>query len=154
MYERFENAIIQKAKTWGSELVSNIAEGIKSGVGKVKEAVTSVGNAVKERLHFSEPDVGPLSDFNSWMPDMMKQMAQQINQGIPGVQNAIQSVTGTMQSGLQKDYSGQLSNINNSIGRLAGAGGDITIPVYIGNQKFAQAVVAANQTNNYRSGGR
>lgn len=145
---------IQKAKTWGSELVSNIAEGIKSGVGKVKEAVTSVGNAVKERLHFSEPDVGPLSDFNSWMPDMMKQMAQQINQGIPGVQNAIQSVAGTMQSGLQKDYSGQLSNINNSIGRLAGAGGDITIPVYIGNQKFAQAVVAANQTNNYRSGGR
>lgn len=145
---------IQKAKTWGSELVSNIAEGIKSGVGKVKEAVTSVGNAVKERLHFSEPDVGPLSDFNSWMPDMMKQMAQQINHGIPGVQNAIQSVAGTMQSGLQKDYSGQLSNINNSIGKLAGAGGDITIPVYIGNQKFAQAVVAANQTNNYRSGGR
>ena len=84
----------------------------------------------------------------------MQQMAQQINQGIPGVQNAIQSVAGTMQSGLQKDYSGQLSNINNSIGRLAGAGGDITIPVYIGNQKFAQAVVAANQTNNYRSGGR
>lgn len=157
VFEEFSGWIggfIQKAKTWGSELVSNIAEGIKSGVGKVKEAVTSVGNAVKERLHFSEPDVGPLSDFNSWMPDMMKQMAQQINQGIPGVQNAIQSVAGTMQSGLQKDYSGQLSNINNSIGRLAGAGGDITIPVYIGNQKFAQAVVAANQTNNYRSGGR
>jgi hypothetical protein len=39
--------------------------------------------------------------------------------------------------------------------QLAMAGyGDLTIPVYIGNQKFGQAVVNANQMNNYRSGGR
>lgn len=157
VFEEFSGwigGIIEKAKTWGLDLINNLKAGIGEGVKGLREKVNEAGNVIRERLHFSEPDVGPLSDFNTWMPDMMKQMASQISQGIPGVQNAIQNAAGSIQGGLQKDYSGQLSSINNNIGRLAGAGGNITVPVYIGNQKFAQAVVNANQTNNYRSGGR
>jgi hypothetical protein len=157
VFEEFSGwigGIIEKAKTWGLDLINNLKAGIGEGVKGLREKVNEAGNVIRERLHFSEPDVGPLSDFNTWMPDMMKQMASQISQGIPGVQNAIQNVAGSMQGELQRDYSGQLSSINNNIGRLAGAGGNITVPVYIGNQKFAQAVVNANQTNNYRSGGR
>ena len=67
----------------------------------------------------------------------------------------MQNVAGTMAGQINPDYSGQLASINNGIGRLAAAGGgNITVPVYIGQQKFAQAVVSANQMNNYRNGGR
>ena len=152
--EFFRN-LIQTARQWGADIINGIKDGITSKIAEVKQAAANVGNAIKSYLHFSEPDVGPLSDFNSWMPDMMSQMAQQINAGIPGVTAAMQNATGAMRDSI--DYSGQLAGINNSLGQLAGAGGvggDITIPVYIGNQKFAQAVASAEQLNKYRSGGR
>ena len=151
----FFGGLVEKARTWGSDLIGGIKDGINSGIDGVKQAATNVGNAISARLHFSEPDIGPLSDFNTWMPDMMNQMAQQINAGSPGVASAMQHVAGTMAGAISPDYSGQLASINNGIGQLAAAGGgNITVPVYIGQQKFAQAVVDANRINNYKSGGR
>ena len=153
--QNFVSGIIEKAKQWGTDLIGNIKDGIESGVDGVKNAANNVGKAISDRLHFSEPETGYLSDFNTWMPDMMRQMAEQINAGVPGVAAAMQNVTGAMRGAVNPDYSGQLASINNNIGQLAAAGGgNITVPVYIGQQKFAQAVVSANQNNNYRSGGR
>lgn len=143
------------AKEWGEHLIQNFIDGIKSKFGFVDSVMSSLGEKIASYIHFSEPDVGPLSDFNSWMPDMMNQMAQQINAGIPGVTSAMQNVAGAMRGEMAPDYSGQLTSINNGIGRLAAAGsGNITVPVYIGQTKFAQAVVDANRISNYRNGGR
>ncbi len=143
------------AKTWGSDLIQNFIDGIKSKFSFLESCVKGAAETIAKYIHFSEPDVGPLADFNTWMPDMMSQMAQQINAGIPGVASAMQNVAGTMAGQINPDYSGQLASINNGIGRLAAAGGgNITVPVYIGQQKFAQAVVSANQMTNYRNGGR
>ena len=143
------------AKTWGQDMIQNFIDGIKSKFGLVDSVMGFLGEKVASYIHFSEPDVGPLSDFNTWMPDMMKQMAQQINAGIPGVASAMQNVAGTIRSDMAPDYSEQLASINNGIGQLAAAGGgSITVPVYIGQQKFAQAVVDANRITNYRNGGR
>lgn len=143
------------AKTWGEHLIDNFINGIKSKASFVTTAVSGLANTVREYLHFSEPDVGPLADFNTWMPDMMSQMAEQINAGVPGVRSAMQNVTGAMRGEMAPDYSGQLAGINQSVQSLAAAGGgNITVPVYIGQQKFAQAVVDANQVNRFRNGGR
>lgn len=153
----FVQTFITSFKTFGSDMINNFIQGIKDNVKGVKDAVTGVGKEIKKRLHFSEPDVGPLADFNSWMPDMMNQMAQQIAAGIPGVVGAVQNVAGSMASGFQSiDYSQQLNGINQSVQGLAtaGANGDIVVPVYIGNTKMGQAVATANQINKYRSGGR
>lgn len=143
------------ARTWGEHLIDNFINGIKSKASFVTTAVSGLANTVREYLHFSEPDVGPLADFNNWMPDMMSQMAEQINAGVPGVRSAMQNVTGAMRGEMAPDYSGQLAGINQSVQSLAAAGGgNITVPVYIGQQKFAQAVVDANQVNRFRNGGR
>lgn len=147
--------IAEGAKLWGEHLIQNFIDGIKSKFSLISTVMSGVGKTIASYIHFSEPDVGPLSNFNSWMPDMMKQMAQQINAGIPGVESAMQNVAGSMRGEMAPDYSGQLASINNGIGQLAAAGGgNITVPVYIGQQKFAQAVVDANRINNYRNGGR
>ena len=73
---------------WGVEMMQNLIDGIMSMIDAVGEAVMAVGDKIAEFLHFSEPDKGPLSDFNSWMPDMMKQMAAQIEGGRYQVQVA------------------------------------------------------------------
>jgi len=146
--------IAEGARLWGEHLIQNFIDGIKSKFGFVDSVMGSLGEKIASYIHFSEPDVGPLSNFNSWMPDMMNQMADQINAGVPGVASAMQNVAGTMARQINPDYSGQLASINSGIGRLAAAGSNITVPVYIGQQKFAQAVVSANQMNNYRNGGR
>lgn len=146
--------VIDSAKQWGTDLMNNIRSGIEAGKARVQSAIESVGASIRARLHFSEPDVGPLSDFNSWMPDMMNQMAQQITAGIPGVTGAIQNVAGNMAAGMkQVDYSAQLAGINQSVQGL-NMSGNIVVPVYIGNTKMGQAVATANQLNTYRSGGR
>ena len=44
--------------------------------------------------------------------------------------------------------------ITGAVAAAGGFGGDIIIPVYLGNQRLETAVVQAQQINNYRSGGR
>lgn len=77
---------------WGSDMIGNLISGITSRIGEVASAVANIGSTISSYLHFSEPDVGPLSNFNSWMPDMMKQMAQQIESGRARVQAAVSGV--------------------------------------------------------------
>lgn len=66
---------------WGVEMIENLAQGIMDTIDLVGGAIEGVANKIAEFIHFSEPDRGPLSQFNKWMPDMMKQMAEQIEAG-------------------------------------------------------------------------
>lgn len=88
--------LVNAASTWGSDICSNIASGIKGAVGTVTSAVSSVANKIKDFLGFSEPDDGPLSDFHTYMPDMMKSMAQGINDNLNLVENAVSSVASSI----------------------------------------------------------
>lgn len=66
---------------WGVEMIQGLIDGVESMIGAVGAAFSNVAQTIASFIHFSEPDVGPLSHFNSWMPDMMKQMAEQIEAG-------------------------------------------------------------------------
>jgi hypothetical protein len=57
-------------------------------IGALVDTIANVASTVADYLHFSEPDKGPLSNFHTWMPDMMKQMAEQIEGGRYQVQVA------------------------------------------------------------------
>lgn len=69
---------IEQAKTWGKDLIDNFVQGIKDKIGAVKDAVTGVADKIKSFLGFSEPEAGPLSNFHTYAPDMMKLFAQGI----------------------------------------------------------------------------
>lgn len=69
---------INDAKKWGQDLIDNFVQGIKDKIQKVKDAVSKVANTVKDFLGFSEPELGPLSNFHTYAPDMMKLFAQGI----------------------------------------------------------------------------
>ena len=55
--------------------INGIVNGIRSCIGAVANAVTDVANTIRSHLHFSVPDEGPLTDFESWMPDFMSGLA-------------------------------------------------------------------------------
>ena len=107
----FVKSLPEMFKQWGAEMIDNLIEGIKSKITAVGEAVASVAETIKSFFHFSEPDKGPLSDFNSWMPDMMHQMAEQIEKGRYQVQMAAGHVAADLAAPIM---SSQTVTLNNS----------------------------------------
>lgn len=71
--------IATTALKWGSDMVDGIIKGIKSKVDDVGKAAGDVANKIKSFLHFSVPDEGPLTDYESWMPDFMEGLAKGID---------------------------------------------------------------------------
>ena len=63
---------------WGKDLVTNLIDGIKEGWNNLKNGVSEVAQGIKNFLGFSEPKEGPLSDFHTYAPDMMKLFAEGI----------------------------------------------------------------------------
>lgn len=70
------NEVKMSAIRWGMDLIGNFVQGIKNSIGKVVSAAKSVANKVKSFLGFSEPEEGPLSNFHTYAPDMMKLFAE------------------------------------------------------------------------------
>lgn len=66
----------EKVKEWGRDLIKNFWEGIKSALGWLEGNMDTVANAIKDRIGFSEPKKGPLSNFHTYAPDMMRLFAQ------------------------------------------------------------------------------
>lgn len=85
-----------QAYQWGADIINSIANGIRGAIGAVGDAVSGVANKIKSFLHFSEPDEGPLSNFHTYMPDMIDLMARGIRTGKEKVGKALTALTGDM----------------------------------------------------------
>ena len=93
--------IVKGVVQWGADIIQGIVDGITGAVGKVGEAVKGVADKIKSFLGFSEPEDGPLSDFHTYMPDMLQLMAEGIQKGKSVVSNAIKDLTGGMSDEVQ-----------------------------------------------------
>lgn len=116
--------IISAMKQWGRDMIDNLVNGIKEKISKVKEAVGEVANTIREFLHFSEPDIGPLSDFSTYAPDMMKLFAKGITDYSGVITDAIQK-----SFNLQPVISGAMSQ--NGIALQGGAPQPIQVNVVL-----------------------
>ena len=96
----FVTSLPGEALRWGRDIIDGIADGIRGAIGKVTNAVKGVADKIRSFLHFSEPDVGPLSDFHTYMPDMMSGLASGIKAGIPMLQKAAGLAAGVISGGL------------------------------------------------------
>jgi phage-related protein len=73
-----------------------IVNGIKSCIGAVGEAAKSVADKIKSFLHFSVPDEGPLTDYETWMPDFMGGLAKGIEKSRNMITKAVDDVAQDM----------------------------------------------------------
>lgn len=85
-----------QAVQWGSDIIQGIVNGIKGAVGKVGDAVSGVAGKIRSFLHFSKPDEGPLSDFDTYMPDMIDTIVKGISAGRGKVRGALEALTSGM----------------------------------------------------------
>ena len=86
----------EQALQWGADIIQGIVDGIKGAIGAVGGAVAGVADKIKSFLGFSKPEDGPLSDFDTYMPDMIDLMAKGITAGREKIKGALSSLTGDM----------------------------------------------------------
>lgn len=74
----FIKSLPQRALQWGKDLIQNFIDGIKAKFQALKEKLQNIAQTVKDFIGFSEPKLGPLSNFHTYAPDMMKLFAKGI----------------------------------------------------------------------------
>jgi|GEM_PF-6840197 len=84
------------ASDWGKDMIQGFVDGIKKMMGKVGDAAKSVADKIKKFLHFSRPDIGPLHDYETWMPDMIKGMTKGISKSSYLLENATERMAQNM----------------------------------------------------------
>ena len=163
--------------SWGSDMMSNMVTGINSGLSSLASKVRSAANTIRSFLHFSQPDVGPLADFNSWMPDMMSQLASGIADNEAQVKKQVAKLAGDMslESSIQANVSaygakpatssvsdadsGLASALYNAVSSAIAGKGDgeesgTPIIINLGNEQIASFLVKQNKRVALISGGR
>ena len=123
----FITSLPSKALQWGKDMIMGIVNGIKSCIGAVGDAVSSVANKIKSFLHFSVPDEGPLTDYESWMPDFMKGLAKGIEDSKSMVAKAMDGVAADMI--LNPSAAVQEISVSGSGGDGVSQGGSINGPL-------------------------
>ena len=108
---------------YGAEVANNFASGIRSAIGAVASAASRIASTVASYLHFSEPDVGALSNFHTFMPDMMSQMAMGIKDNAYLVENALSNVSQGMANQLGGGQSYNYGGVNIILNVPQGANG-------------------------------
>lgn len=88
--------IASDAFNWGADMLNGLIDGIKSKVSSVADAAKGVAGTIKSFLHFSVPDVGPLTDYETWMPDFMKGLAAGIEKNKSLVTDAVRGLANDM----------------------------------------------------------
>ena len=100
-----------EALQWGADIIDAIVSGITGAVGKVGEAVKGVADKIKSFLGFSEPEDGPLSNFHTYMPDMIDLMTQGIRAGEEKVKGAVGKLAQGMSVGVNAEVSPDVPDI-------------------------------------------
>lgn len=89
------------AFTWGKDIILGIVSGLKSAMGPLTSAISNVASHIRSYLGFSVPETGPLSDADTYMPDMMDLMEEGIGATKYRVLDAVSELAGEMSDEVQ-----------------------------------------------------
>ena len=123
----------EKFCQWGKDMIQGMIRGITSMIDGVVGSVKNVASAIASVIHFSRPDIGPLRNYEQWMPDFMSGLAKGIRDNLWMVEDAAGALALTTAQPMQLQVAGVLR----------------------GNQQMAAASwqpqpgVAYQQTNNF-----
>ena len=86
------NDAVKDSTQYGADFADGVASGMQGKVGVVSNAANILANAIRNVLHFSRPDEGPLREYEKWMPDMVKGLSQGIYDNLWRIEDASSEV--------------------------------------------------------------
>ena len=144
----------------GTAIINGIVNGISSAAGSIASAARS---AAQNALNSAKSLLGIHSPSRVFRDQVGAMIGKGMAEGISDSENAVNRAMAELSNGtlgraqIAVSANSRMTS-SPSYGEVMQAQfagvGNITIPVYIGQQKFAQAVVNAQNVMNYRSGGR
>ena len=96
---------IEKAKTWGMDMIQNFIDGITGKRDDLANAINGIAEKIREIIGFSEPELGPLSNFHTFAPDMMELFARGIRENENIVAEQVKR---------SFDFGGQITAVDNA----------------------------------------
>lgn len=85
-----------RAVGWGRDIINGVVDGIYNAFHNLVSAVSDIASTIADYIGFSEPDKGELSDFHTFMPDMIRLMTQGIESSLPMLENAMDNMSRSM----------------------------------------------------------
>lgn len=104
--ESAESASVGKAASWGRDFVENLVRGMNEKRPVLTSTLNGIANLYKQYLGHSVPDVGPMKDELSWMPDMMMNLAKGIDENKWRVLNEAQGLAADLKKTLSVQLQG------------------------------------------------
>jgi len=83
---------LDKAYTWGSDLVINFHNGMQQYAHLIEEAANSIATIIWSYLHFTKPEVGPMKDADTWGGDMVDTIANGVTNNQDIIEQAVNGV--------------------------------------------------------------
>lgn len=146
--------VIEGVKYWGADLIDTFVSGIRDNFGKLVSTMDDFAGKIAERIHFSCPDVGPLSDADEYGGDFVELIANGIDRNLDKMKRSVNGMALTMESGVKNvDYSSALNGISSQLGGIANNRSQ-AVNVYIGNEKLGTAITKSNTRSAFLAGGR
>jgi TP901 family phage tail tape measure protein len=85
-----------KALTWAGDMINQFIQGIENGINGVGNAVQKIAGKIANFLHFSKPDMGPLVDVDTWMPDFMTLLSKGIDDNLDKLKGSALNIATTV----------------------------------------------------------
>lgn len=108
---------------WGQDMIQGYVNGIQSLKYKLESTGGIVAKTIAKYIHFSRPDVGPLREYESWMPDMIEGLSNTLLQSMPTLNNALAHLSGEIansinEKGIAQAYDSIASGQNGVVGDI------------------------------------
>lgn len=128
----------EEAKKWGNDLVQNFINGISEKLGQLRAMAARMAQTIKDYIHFTKPDKGPLSDADTYGSDFVKLFASSAEGAFPSLKN----MASNMGSILKDGVSGiDMSSIGESLGIDLGSGAESGLAPFLNKIKSKLASV-------------
>lgn len=116
--QRAEDAIQNNDSTkWGEDMVEGLGDGIrkKGNSNWFTNILSGLAGKIASYIHFSRPDVGPLREYEKWMPDMVEGLGKSLDKSSPSLINSVKKMSDSMANELQdiNEIKGINSSVNN-----------------------------------------
>lgn len=97
-----------KAAGWAADMINGFVGEIFSSMHKVADAAKNVASTITAYMHFSRPDLGPLRQYEKWMPDFMAGLSRGITDNLWMVEDAAEMLSGATAEPMQVAVAGTL----------------------------------------------